>query len=77
MAYGNEIIKEPIISEADVSKNTPGLVADLAVRGLWQYLSEALLDIRVIDTDADLYSQRPVTAVIRSAKENKKRKYNS
>ena len=77
MAYGNQIIKEPIISEADVSKNTPGLVADLAVRGLWQYQSEALLDIRVMDTDADSYSQRPVTAVIRSAEEDKKRKYNS
>ena len=55
----------------------PGLVADLAVRGLWQYQSEALLDIRVMDTDANSYSQRPVTAVIRSAEEDKKRKYNS
>ena len=52
------------------------LVADLAVRGLWHSQSEALLDIRVVDTDADSYCHRPVAAVIKSAEEEKKRKYN-
>ena len=35
-----------------------------------------LLDIRVIDTDAASYCHRPVCAVIKSAEEEKKRKYN-
>ena len=33
-----------------------GLVADLGVRGVWQPLSEALFDIRVVDTDAQSYA---------------------
>ena len=33
-----------------------GLVADLGVRGVWRPLSEALFDIRVVDTDAQSYA---------------------
>ena len=33
-----------------------GLVADLGVRGVWQPLSEALFDIRVVVTDAQSYA---------------------
>ena len=51
-------------------------MADLAVRGLWQSRSEAFLDICVVDSDADSHCRRPVTAVLKSAEEEKKRKYN-
>ena len=76
MAFGNQIVKEPIVREADPERSEEGLVADLAVRRLWHSQSEALLDIRVVDTDADSYCHRPVAAVIKSAEEEKKRKYN-
>ena len=76
MAFGQQIVKEPIVKEADPECGEGGLVADLAVRGLWQSQSEALLDIRVVDTDADSYCRRPVSAVLKSAEEEKKRKYN-
>ena len=55
MAFGNQIVKEPIVREADPERSEEGLVADLAVRGLWHSQSEALLGIRVVDTDADSY----------------------
>lgn len=38
IAFGNQIIKEPVIRESDPEKNEPGLIADLAVRGMWQLL---------------------------------------
>ena len=76
MAFGNCVVREPVVREADPENDVEGLVADLATRGLWQSQSEALLDIRVIDTDAASYCHRPVCAVIKSAEEEKKRKYN-
>ena len=52
MAMGfNSVIKEPIVREGDVSGKKPGLVADLAVRELWQPQTSALFDVRVVDTD--------------------------
>ena len=51
------------------------MVADLAIRGLWQPQTEALLDVRVVDTDAKSYYHCPVDQVIRSAEKEKKDKY--
>ena len=45
------------------------------MRGLWQPQTSALFDVRVVDTDAQSYSGRPVQQVIRSAEEEKKLKY--
>ena len=42
--------------DADPVRGLPALVADLGVRGLWAVQTEALLDIRVMDTDAQSYS---------------------
>ena len=42
----------------------PALVADLGVRGLWAAQTEALLDIRVMDTDAQSYTSRTVDSVL-------------
>ena len=46
------------------------------MRGVWQPLAEALLDIRVIDTDAQSHAQRSVKAVLATAEKEKKIKYN-
>ena len=61
--------------EPDEARNLPALVADLEVRGVWQPQTEALFDIRVIDTDAQSHVQRSVDAVLASAEREKKRKY--
>jgi hypothetical protein len=74
MAY-NEVVKEPIVREADEARGITALFADLGVRGVWQPQSEALFDVRVVDTDAQSYVQRSVSAVLATAEREKKRKY--
>ena len=72
----NSVLKEPIVKEGDIyDSNNPGLVADLAVRGLWQPQTDVLFDVRVVDTDALSHCHRPVRQVIRSAEDEKKLKY--
>ena len=78
MAMGfNNVVKEPIVREGSLDGEVPGLVADLAVRGLWQSQTNALFDVRVVDTDAESYCRRPVAQVIKSAEEEKKTKYSA
>ena len=50
-------------------------MTDLGMRGVWQPQTEALFDIRVIDTDAQFHVRRTVAAVLSSAEREKKRKY--
>lgn len=45
------------------------------MRGVWEAQRDALFDIRVIDTDAPSYANRPVSSVLKSAEEEKKKKY--
>ena len=42
-------------------------------RGLWQLQIEALLDICVMDTDAQTYVNRTVDAVLASAEQEKRK----
>ena len=42
--------------EADTKTGTPALIADLAIHGVWLPQTEVLFDIKVIDTDAQSYS---------------------
>eukprot|EP00731_Ephydatia_muelleri_P008936 Em0004g1274a len=71
------VIKEPIVKEANIRDGTPALIADISIRGLWQPQAVALLDVRVVDIDAPSHIHRNAVAVISSAEEEKKRKYNS
>ena len=73
LAY-REVTKEPVVREPDETRNLPALVADLGVRGVWQPQTEALFDIRVIDSDAQSHVQCSVNAVLASA-EGEKGKY--
>ena len=70
-----EVLREPILQEDDGSTSTPVLVADLRVRSVWQLQTVALLDVRVVDTDAQPYTSRSVSAVLSAAEQEKKRKY--
>ena len=60
--------------EMDEERGVPALIADLVVRGVWQPHTEALFDIRVVDTDAQSYAYRAVNAVLATAEREKKRK---
>eukprot|EP00731_Ephydatia_muelleri_P015411 Em0008g1131a len=63
--------------EADDSSSRPAFIADLSIRGVWQPQTVALLDVRVIDTDAHSYASHTVDAVLCSAEQEKKRKYSA
>ena len=67
------VIKEPIV--CDGSGSADSLIADLCVRGVWEPQTEALLDIRVVDTDARSYRARSPHDVLGSAEVEKKCKY--
>ena len=68
-----EVVREPIVCDGD--KDSPALIADLGVRGVWIPQGEALFDVRVVDTDASSYVNCSVSTVLASAEEEKKRKY--
>ena len=70
-----EVIREPVVQEANDACGIPSLIADLSIRGVWQPQTVALFDIRVVDTDAPSYSHRDVAAILSTAEEEKKRKY--
>ena len=68
------VVKEPVVSDGSGGILEP-LVADLCVRGVWQPQTEAVFDIRVVDTDAQSYCSHTPIAVLYSAEVEKKRKY--
>ena len=57
LAWKN-VVKEQTLQELSPSQSTEGLVADLAVRGVWQQQCTTL-DVRIVDTDAPSYSNKP------------------
>ena len=63
------------MQEADNARGIPALIADLGIRGIWQLQTDALVDIRVVDTDAPSNIKRAVVAVLQAAEQEKKKKY--
>ena len=70
-----EVVREPVVREADEAQGISALVADLGVRGVWQPQAEALFDVRVVDTDTQSYVQRAVSSVLATAEREKKPRY--
>ena len=68
-----DVIREPVVQEADNARGIPALIADLGIRGIWQPQTEALFDIRVVDTVAPSYVKCTVEAVLQTAKQEKKK----
>ena len=54
-----DVIREPIVRDADPGRGLPAMVADLGVRGLWAYS----------------YTSCTVDSVLLSAENEKKKKY--
>ena len=70
------VTKEPMVREYGSSTADGGaLVCDLAVQGVWNPQTEALLDICVVNTDAQSYASRSVTSVLDSIARAKKMKH--
>ena len=67
------VIKEPVVCDGSAGADT--LITDLCVRGVWEPQTEALFDIRVVDTDAWSYLARSPRDVLCSVECGKKRKY--
>ena len=68
---------EPIVKDAQDDDSGEVLIADLCVRGVWLPQSEALFDVRIVDTDAQSYLGQTPTSVLLSAEKEKKRKYSA
>jgi len=68
------VLKEPVVCDGSAG-NSDTLIADLCVRGVWQPQTEALFDIRVIDTDSWSYSAHTLLDVLCLAEAEKKHKY--
>ncbi|KAL5481503.1 hypothetical protein EMCRGX_G021677 [Ephydatia muelleri] len=60
IAY-KDVVREPIVQDADDANGRPTLIADLSIRGVWQPQTVALLDVRVIDTNAQSYASHTAT----------------
>ena len=67
------VVKEPIVCDGSAGGDT--LITGLCVCGVWEPQTEALFDIRVVDTDAQSYHGCSPGDVLGSAEVEKKRKY--
>ena len=67
------VIKEPVVCDGSASADK--LITNLCVRGIWEPQTEALFDIRVVNTDARSYLARSPRDVLCSAEGEKKHKY--
>ncbi|KAL5493875.1 hypothetical protein EMCRGX_G015109 [Ephydatia muelleri] len=71
----SQIVREPIVKEAESKADGPGLRADLGIRGVWTPQVEALFDIKVIDTDAPSHLHRTPESILDTGALEKKKLY--
>ena len=71
----NQVKREPIVREANPSDQTPALITDLPVWGVWQPQAEVFFDVRVVDTDAQSYVGRSPTEILITGERENKAKY--
>jgi hypothetical protein len=79
----NQVEKEVVVRERTTVTEADGTEviiegrrADLTIRGIWQPQEVAFLDIRVVDSDAASYVDKPATDVLKSHEEEEIRKHN-
>ena len=71
----SQVVREPIVKEAECKADGPGLRADLCIRGVWTPQVEALFDLKVIDTDAASHLHRTPESILDSGALEKKKLY--
>ena len=71
----SQVVREPIVKEADSKADGPGLRADLGIRGVWTPQVEALFNIKVIDTNAPSHLHRTPESMLDSGALEKKKLY--
>ena len=71
----SQVVREPIVKEADSKADGPGLRANLGIRGVWTPQVDALFDIKVIDTDAPSHLHRTPESILDSGALEKKKLY--
>ena len=72
----NPVRCEPIVNDAGRDDEQGALVADLAIRGVWQPQCEGIFDIRIVqDTDVLSYRSHAPQDVLRTSEMDKKHKY--
>ena len=69
----SQVLREPIIKEADSKADGPGLRVDLGIQGVWTTPQvEALFDKKVLDTDAPSHLHRTPESILDSGALEKK-----
>ena len=71
----SQVVREPIVKEAESKADGPGLRADLGIRGVWTPQVEALFDIKAIDTDAPSHLHRTPESILDTGALEKKKLY--
>uniref|UniRef100_A0A8D8RP38 Reverse transcriptase domain-containing protein n=1 Tax=Cacopsylla melanoneura TaxID=428564 RepID=A0A8D8RP38_9HEMI len=66
---------EPVIQHADERTNTPALIGDLQIVGLWEAGRSAFLDYRIVNADAASYVSQDWKNVLNNHAKEKHRKY--
>ena len=69
-----EVVREPMAY--DEIGDSPALIADLGIRGVWIPQAESLFDMQVTTTDAGSYVGQSVFAVLSSYEEKKQSRRN-
>ena len=72
---GSQVVREPIVKEADSKADGPGLRADLGIQGVWIPQVEALFEIKGIDTDPPSHLHRTPESILDSGALEKNKLY--
>ena len=72
----NQVRREPTVTDAEELSESPALIADLSIRGVWVPQAEALFDVRVVDTHGQSYLDRSPLDVLSAAEVEKKENTN-
>ena len=60
----NQVKREAIVKEPDNDTETPALIANLSIRGVWLPQAEVLFDTQVVDTDTRSYISKSTMDVL-------------
>eukprot|EP00957_Ditylum_brightwellii_P015417 1159864-Ditylum_brightwellii.AAC.1 len=71
---GSARIPQQLISEPSTGKDTK-LWSNITIRGLWQHQIDAIIDVRVTNSDSALYRNRTIKNNLEAQESRKKKNY--